>query len=691
MKRIVSEDHATKDQGGGRAISQAAPYSPSYSGVNQIVAEAPGAAFIAFNDAMGRESRAKLNMHIKLLSDTERDQRINAVNSQHRGAVEGFKEQNPSGVGLMEFSTKTYRDLMNKAAEDCASKDASAQIRAYSDHGFKSVANTAFRDEQTMRTAYGMATVGAGLEVKLNQIQSDPDNYVKYRDEGDALMDSASNLFPNAEYIKQKRVWDQNALEAYGTGLIEQNPSAGKDSINNREFLKLEHKRYSKLARVAEQRRNEEAKRRHHEELTVQAKAKSDSALRRKQLISGFKLGNLHLSDAIAANAAGDLSNDDLKVCEIAYNEHNQKEDEYLRHKDLIVNALQGNGNMHRVPEESQKRFFKEESIAAQERINAERASSGLDPRKLTFQEKGMIAQGLTFKNRIILGDMQETMRHSRDSQDVVSSCVEMIRMQTAGPNSMGEVDVKFTNFANEVAGREMLPGTDMQEIIKRARERYLGYAEHEKGVRSKVYTKVMSEQASTYDKMKSKSDFFHPWTSGNLIIRDENQLAADFSFEVQNAIDGGARNSDEIREIAIANVEKRYRKVGKEAVRMPPELIMPHLSIHAVRNRVAYATQKLLTNLNGDFKPHGQMIKPFTTEVEYNTRQLTTTEYPIVEYTHAGKKYTGTLKYEADPHVRGVYTMYVNPNPNNLRYRKYVPAKGGNPFTRAFIRLGGS
>ena len=532
MRRIVSEDHASANQSlKGKGVSTARPHVPNYSAINHHLNQASGSAEISFWDGISRSSGKMLKDQENIQRSVLATQQMSLVEESFSSEQAKFIEENPSGAGLTEFSTKTYGDLVQKASESVNDIDVRQRIEEFGARGIKTVANTSFQKENQMTTAYCLAESQRGLEEKYNQIQSNPGRFESFFEDAKTMINDLIGVIPESQLSQFREQANQNLIMSYGLGLSREDPTQAPDIIRGEFFSKrLSSSNYNKLTRHADLRKKEKQEQNFRDESLVRMQQKQDSTIQKNLIEIGVERGELNLSDIESNNVLTPLHK---QQCVLMFERKRREEREQTIAFNKIGEIATTGGDISEISDKHQKAHY--EFSCRSQQAQAEAAGN-----TVTSVDKAVIAAGYTYCNADLRDELKSNMAQSTRHEDRVVAAYAMDFLMKTSPRTLGHVSKEYVNFVNEVTEYVKVDPSNAQAIVDNAAAKYLNEKQllDNKTV-GQVMTQVLRSTSGKIDRFAEAHDFEGRSYSrlwANRTIENKAQFIADYRHELEGS-----------------------------------------------------------------------------------------------------------------------------------------------------------
>ena len=693
MRKILSEDianaEARKGTEGGSRSPEAKIYIPNYREVNHIFMEAPGSASITFDEVLSKASLRMLQNQEKVYEGIERDSLLTDVNTQYQNKLQEFVNSNPSGRGYTQYATDTYSKLIESTASEASSVEVSQQIRALGQSNLKGIANSAVQMENQLSTAYVLSEKQKILETKYNNVLNDPDRFEGLAAEISASVADMEGVIPAKEYEKFRAHAMENFILSYGMGLTRKNPMQAYEYLKSEIFSgNLSHENYAKLIKYAEQKQKEQESNQYRTQKLVIMQERADSKLEIINVETAIELGTVGLAD-IESNDK--LTSLDKQLCVKKFHEKNRQERLKEQSYEKMNEIWSKGGDISSTEEKYQKSRYSDMVRAKQDQLKGEGQVTGQEV-SVTSVDKALIAMNFSYTNSDLRQELQSKMQQNDNIDDRINAAIALKYLMSQSPRTVGSIDQKYVNFANEVVNRTAINPRNKANIVENASARYLDESKSvEAADVSRKMREFMSRNTSKVDWFINHYDFNGSFFSRRR-VEDKAQFEKDMLYETRNALLHGASNVGEAQDIAASRLKDYWKEVDDKYVRNPPQLMNPTLSEYALKNFIANGVKKAIIQLNksnysgAKFELKNDIIRPSSKSSDWYTKDLTVSKKPIIGIKIGEETFTKEVELESIPMKPGLYKMYCTMDDGS---RYYIPS-ATNPLLHQTMRLGG-
>ena len=214
----------TASQESLRHYDQLGYYQPSYKKLNYISWSTDVSGVVDFWQAvsnMGREWQQKAKNATEGLALSET---YLGINNELTKRTTEWKKNNESGEGYTEFVSRTYSDLAQQALAGIFDPELSGKMRMMLVRGKAGWENSAFYDEQEMRSAYTLGKAQDAIHDITIGAVNNPRNY----DSGLEAIENALSAYRavagDSAYTKARKAAIAEYTHSYAYGLIQNDP-----------------------------------------------------------------------------------------------------------------------------------------------------------------------------------------------------------------------------------------------------------------------------------------------------------------------------------------------------------------------------------------------------------------------------------------------------------------------------------
>jgi hypothetical protein len=687
VRRIVSEDSTSAENVKRNQTPEAKIYLPNYREVDQLLRESPESASISFNQVLSKASLNMMRNQEKVYAGIERDSLIADVNIQYQNDEQKFIRSNPSGRGYTQYVTENYNKLIESAASKAQSSEVSQEIRSLGRLNLKGIANSAVQKENQLTTAYFLSEKEKTLEIKYNQIQNDPDRFEGLSSEVAMSLKDMQVVISPKEYQKLQEQTQQNLFMSYGMGLVRKNINQAAEFLKSDLFVKnLSHKNYEKLIGYLEKKQTDNEKRDYRSKMVVLQQEKSDSRLESINVETAIKLGTIGLAD-IESNDK--LTPIDRQKCIKEWHTANKEEVLKNRAYEKMNNIWSNGGDISLLESKYQKMRYQDMVSSKQEQLNGESEITGQEV-TVTSVDKALIAANFSYTNMELRDEMQTKILQKDNLEDRINACVALKYLMSTSPRTLGSIDQRYINFANEVVNHVSVNPSNKANIVEIADKKYLSDNKIDNKYVSEKMRKFISSNVSKTDWFINNYNFNGRfWRS--ITIEDKSQFKSDMYYEISNALFNGASNIGEAQDIAASRLKDYWKEVDGKYVRNPPALMNPTLSSYALKNFIGEGVKKAVSQLNKTnyagpkFELTNEIVRSPSNSRDWYSKDLTLNKKPMIGIKIGDKIYKKEVELESIAMENGAYKMYCIMD-DGTKY--YIPSHR-NPLLHQILRLG--
>ena len=227
-------------------------YKPSYKTLNYTTWKTDVSGKVGFYETLAQIGGEHLKNLKKTQDSVNLAETYNSLNEELRNESREFKKNSESGEGYLEYISDTHAKLSEKYLSGVFDPEYSGKLKTMLLKSKADWENSAFEEEQSMRTAYTLRKTENAINDICVGMVTNPGNF----DSGILAIENALEGYRNVAgeqaYAKVAEESRKNFTYCYGLGLLQKNPYGLKNLLQDERIKVLSPQQVNHLMNAAE-------------------------------------------------------------------------------------------------------------------------------------------------------------------------------------------------------------------------------------------------------------------------------------------------------------------------------------------------------------------------------------------------------------------------------------------------------
>lgn len=227
-------------------------YKPSYKTLNYTTWKTDVSGKVGFYETLAQIE----GEHLKNLKKTQESinlaETYNSINEELRNKAREFKKNSESGEGYLEYISDAHAKLSEKYLAGVFDPEYSGKLKTLLLKSKADWENSAFEEEQSMRTAYTLRESEKAINNICVGMVTNPGNFESGMMAIENALEGYRNVAGEQAYAKVADESRKNFTYCYGLGLLQKNPYGLKDLLQDERIKVLSPQQVNHLMNAAE-------------------------------------------------------------------------------------------------------------------------------------------------------------------------------------------------------------------------------------------------------------------------------------------------------------------------------------------------------------------------------------------------------------------------------------------------------
>lgn len=227
-------------------------YKPSYRTLNYTTWKTDVSGKVGFYEALGEMSGEYLRKLKKTQDSVSLAETYNSINEELRNKSREFKKNSESGEGYLDYISEAHAKLSEKYLAGVFDPEYSGKLKTMLLKSKADWENSAFEEEQGMRTAYTLRKTENAINDICVGMVTNPGNFDSGLMAIEEALEGYRNVAGEQAYAKVVDESKKNFTYCYGLGLLQKNPYGLKDLLQDERIKVLSPQQVNHLMNAAE-------------------------------------------------------------------------------------------------------------------------------------------------------------------------------------------------------------------------------------------------------------------------------------------------------------------------------------------------------------------------------------------------------------------------------------------------------
>lgn len=226
-------------------------YSPSYKTLNYTTWKTDVSARVGFYETLGQMGSSYAQKIKKTQDSINLAETYNELNENLRNKSREFKNSSESGEGYLDYISDAHAKLSEKYLSGVFDPEYSGQLKTMLLKSKADWENTAFEEEQSMRTAYTLRQSENAINGICVGMVTNPGNFESGMDAIENALEGYRSVAGEQAYTKVRDESRKNFTYCYGLGLVQKNPYGFSELMGSEKIKALSPEQVNHLRALA--------------------------------------------------------------------------------------------------------------------------------------------------------------------------------------------------------------------------------------------------------------------------------------------------------------------------------------------------------------------------------------------------------------------------------------------------------